>query len=463
MKKNSRLFYILGILLIGLLLLAACGPAEPAVEDSGTTEETGDTATEDMDMSEEEMEPVTLRFYEWAAEPQNSLHKKIIDDFMAEYPWITVEIQAVPFGEYYQTLAAQTSAGNLPDVIAADLPNITSYAYNGLIIPLVPYAYTEADVQTEIDDFLPSFVEQATYDGQLYAVSTKNSAVAMYYNADMFAEAGIEAPTTLEEGWTMEEAREVWLQLTQRPSEDAAPTVWGLLGRNGGLFGLGSYHGVGLIRSAGEPGSPTYMGMSADGFSIDGYMNTTEAIAALQFLQDLHQVDKVAPLEVIQNGFETGQGATYEFPEQLISVLNNQYPDLNYGVMPLPYFKTGFTHDGAYAYTISRDSANPEAAGLLINWLANYENSLYISREGQSLGVRKSVLEAVTDYDELPKKIFYDELVEWGEGRQNSVAYSEYVEIVNAGIRDILLGAPVEQTVAQMVSDFEAAAAAYRP
>jgi ABC-type glycerol-3-phosphate transport system substrate-binding protein len=461
---KTKLGFLLGILLIATLIVTSCTSA-PATPDVASPDEAEEGSIE-VQATEEEMgeehEPVTIRFYEWVGSPQNETHETLINNFMEEYPWITVELQVVPFGEFYSTLTAQIAAGNMPDVTAANLPEVTNYAYNGLLMPLVPAAYTSDEAQELLDDLLPSIADQCTFEEQLYCVAVKNSAVAMYYNADMVAAAGIEPPTTLEEGWTMDEARDVWLQLTDRPSPDAPPTVWGLLGRGGGRFAQGPYHGIGYIRSAGEPGSPTYMGMSEDGLSIDGYINTPEAIAAFQFIQDLHQVDKVVPLDVIQAGFETGQAAFYEFPEQLTAVLDSQYPDINYGVMPLPYFKTGFTHDGSFAYVIAATTEHPEESGMLVKFLANPENSLYFQQQNASLPVRKSVMEEITDYDALPKKIFMDEMVNWGQGRQNSPAYSEYSEVVFSGIQDILLGAPVEDRVAQMVADFDAAVASYK-
>jgi fructooligosaccharide transport system substrate-binding protein len=462
MKTEKRIgFGYLVTLLIAIALIAsACAQAQPtgAVVNQPTTSGEQPTSV----AAESTHEPVSLRFFEWAGQPQNDIHVKLINDFMAKYPWIKVEIQVVPFTEYYQTIAAQSSAHNLADVVAADIPNISNYAYNGIILPLVPYVYSDTEAQKELQDFLPSIVDQGTYNGKLYALAVKDSAVAMYYNTDIVSAAGIQPPSTLADAWDMEKAREVWLQLTKRSSPDSPPEIWGVLGRGGGLLGNGSYHGVGYIRSAGAPGSPTYMGMSADGLSIDGYMNTPEAIAALQFLQDLHQKDKVAPLEVIQNGFETGKAAFYEFPEQEVAVLESQYPDLHWSVMPLPYFKTGFTHDGSFAYVISSDTKHPNEAGMLIRFLVSPESSLYFQQAGKSLPVRKSIFEQITDYQTLPRKIFYDELINWGHGRQKSVAYSEYASIVNAGIQDILLGAPVQQRVDQMVKDFQTAAAAYK-
>ena len=49
------------------------------------------------------------------------------------------------------------------------------------------------------DDFLTSLLEAGTYDGKLYAVPYYAGARIVVYRKDLFEEAGIEIPTTLDE------------------------------------------------------------------------------------------------------------------------------------------------------------------------------------------------------------------------------------------------------------------------
>jgi ABC-type glycerol-3-phosphate transport system substrate-binding protein len=466
--KNRTFIVLLACL---VLILAACqqvateAPAEEEEETATETEEQeSEEPSEEIDEASEETtapeerEPVTLRFYQWAGQPHEGIHEEVINAFMEEHPWITVQIEAVPFNEFFPGITAQAAANNLPDVLAGDMPETQHLAFNGLVQPLTPDVYSSE----EVEDFIPSMVDELTYQDQLWGVTVRTSSIALFYNADMLADAGIEAPVELENGWTMEEAREVWNTLTVRDSLDAPAEVYGVIGRRGEPFCQNSYHGVGMIRSAGEPGSPTYMGISEDGLTVDGYLNTPEAIDALQFCQDLHQADGVAPLETIPNGFETGVAATYEHPENLIPVLESTYPDINWGVTPLPYFETGFSHTGSFAYYITRDTENFEEAAMLVRWLANEENSLLWVQEGQQLPVRKSVFEQITDYEEYPRRLFYETLTEWGEPRPQTPGFREYSQAVGQMLNDIVLGAPVEERVEQAVSEIDNALSAYR-
>lgn len=461
---TSKYKHVAALILLLALILAACQQAtrEAPAEEAPVTEDGGAESEEPIEgpvgEAEEEREPVTLRFYQWAGEPHESTHQEVINAFMEEYPWITVQTEAVPFQEFFSGITAQAAAGNLPDVLAGDMPETQHLAYNGLIQPLTPDVFTEE----ELEDFVPSMIQEVTWNGQLYGVTVRTSANALFYNADMLADAGLEAPVQLDEAWTMDEAREVWNTLTVRESPDAPPEVFGVIGRRGEPFCLSSYHGIGYIRSAGEPGSPTYAGISEDGLSVDGYLNTPEALAAMQFCQELHQVDRVAPLETVPNGFETGLAATYEHPEALIPVLESTYPDINYGITPLPYFETGFSHTGSFAYFITRDTEHFEEAAMLVRWLVNEENSMLAFEQSEQLPVRKSIYEQITDYQDYPRRIFLDTLNEWGQPRPVTPGFREYSQAVGTMLSDIMLGAPVEERVEQAVQEIDNALSAYR-
>ena len=99
---------------------------------------------------------------------------------------------------------------------------------------------------------------------------------------------------------------------------------------------------------------------------------------------------------------------------------------------------------------------------MLIRWLVNAENSDYWFQQTHQTPARLSMYEGLTDYEELPRKIFFDELINWGQERPPSPAYREFSEIFIQGMGDIVRGADVEESVAQMVTDIDEALESYR-
>jgi len=70
------------------------------------------------------------------------------------------------------------------------------------------------------------------------------------------------------------------------------------------------------IRSQGDPQAApdstaykTFAGISLDGLTATGYIDTPEAIAGMQFYQDLY-TQKLTPAVPISNMFESPQAAT---------------------------------------------------------------------------------------------------------------------------------------------------------
>jgi fructooligosaccharide transport system substrate-binding protein len=456
--------YLLVVLVILAMVMTACQPAAPAAEEPAAEEPAAEEPAAEEPAAEEpamdEKEPVTLRLLSWAGNPYNDVHRQILDDFQAEYPWITVENEDIPWTEFFATITTQSMAGNLADVVAVDSPNILHHAYNGQILPLDGIFSDD-----ELSKMNPALIDMGMYQGSLYGVAIATSACGMFYNVDMFADAGIAPPTSTAEAWTVDEARDYWKQLEVRESPDAIPTVWGIGGRGDTVVARGTYHGMSWIRSAGEKGDDTFMGMSPDGTTVDGYLNTPDALAAFQTMQDIIFVDKLSPIEGIPDMFPSGLSATQEWSTGYMSYLMGNFPDLKWGLGPLPYFKTGITHTGAWAYSISKDTEHLEESTLLLRWLVSEDtqvNRWQVYSPGYVMFAAKSVYEQIPDLQVEPFSAPYNIMFDWGQARPVTPGYTEYDAVIVQLTNDLAAGAPVEETVASAVADIDAALAAYK-
>ena len=77
-------------------------------------------------------------------------------------------------GGYSDKINASVMAGGLPDVLTVDGPNVAAYASNGIIQPLAELTEEEEII------YLPSIIEQGTYNDQLYALGVMESSVGLY-------------------------------------------------------------------------------------------------------------------------------------------------------------------------------------------------------------------------------------------------------------------------------------------
>ncbi|WP_022883533.1 extracellular solute-binding protein [Glaciibacter superstes] len=109
--------------------------------------------------------------------------------FTKENPDVTVDVQAVPFGNLLSTLRTQGAS--------ADGPTITGI-YDLWLPELVRDGLADAapdDVATEVTDNWPSsLVDAASSEGTVYGVPNEVDLYQLNYNTALFAEAGIDGP-----------------------------------------------------------------------------------------------------------------------------------------------------------------------------------------------------------------------------------------------------------------------------
>lgn len=119
----------------------------------------------------------------------------LIKDFNASQSDWTVKLEQFPQGAYNDTIVAAAVAGNLPDIIDVDGPNMPNWAWAGYMAPLQLSEGT-------LDGFLPGTI--GTWKDQVYSVGLWDAAVAMFARKSVLEENGIRIPT-LERPWTGEE------------------------------------------------------------------------------------------------------------------------------------------------------------------------------------------------------------------------------------------------------------------
>jgi multiple sugar transport system substrate-binding protein len=138
---------------------------------------------------------------------------QIIAAFEAENPDINIEVTSAPFADYFTMLQADFVAGDVPDVFELNYENFVAYASNDVMLDLTSYV-------GEDTPFYPGALAAFQYEGAQYALPETFSTVVLFYNKDLFDQAGIEYPTA---DWTWDDTREAALAI-RALGED----VWGI-------------------------------------------------------------------------------------------------------------------------------------------------------------------------------------------------------------------------------------------
>lgn len=132
-----------------------------------------------------------------AGEAQDELVKR----FNASQDRVIVEAQFQgAYAELNQKLLAGLAAGAVPDVVLLDSPFVALFAKDGVLAPLDAFVRSDRS-GFKLADFIPGLLQDGYHDGKLYALPFMRSTPLLYYNREMFREAGLpdRAPRTWDE------------------------------------------------------------------------------------------------------------------------------------------------------------------------------------------------------------------------------------------------------------------------
>lgn len=170
----------------GGLLLAGCGGGK-GVGDKNQSGVGGFTGEDYAGAA------LTLAYWNGFTGGDGPTMQALVQEFMDSHDNITIKNNTVEWADFYQRLPAAAQAGKGPDVGVMHLDQLATNAARNVIAPLDDLA--EALGLSEAD-FAPSVWTPGIYQDQRYGIPLDVHSIAMYYNKEHFAKAGItEAPT----------------------------------------------------------------------------------------------------------------------------------------------------------------------------------------------------------------------------------------------------------------------------
>lgn len=218
---------------------------------------------------------VEVRF---SANPRNTVSGEdinvlLVEEFNARNSDIQVVYEPVS-GDWTPGMLVQMVAGTAPDVIAGWDSWFRGWLEDGLALPLDPYL---RDV--DLSDFIPSHLALFRVDGRQMALPHYTGISGLFYNPDLFDEAGVAYP---DETWTWGTLRDAALRLTRRTATGVE--VWGMDVQTAWDR---------LILWIWEAGGRIVEEGAVVGEQV--FLDEPAAVDAVQFLQDLIHSHEVAP------------------------------------------------------------------------------------------------------------------------------------------------------------------------
>lgn len=361
------------------------------------------------------------------------LIETICDDFNKENPDIVVE--PVYTGNYDDTVTKIQTAiqgGTPPDVFVSLATQRFTMASTGMAMPLDELIAADEEGQAYIDDFLPGFMEDSYVDGQIYSIPFQRSTEILYYNKDLFAEAGLD-PESPPETW------DELLEYAQKLTNDDCYGVGIALNSGSAQW---TFTGYSLQNSADGK-----MLMSEDGKEV--YFDTPENVEALQFWLDLQNKYGVMAEGIVQwtdlpTQFLAGEVAMiYHTTGNMANINSNA--DFEFGTCFLPGNKQLGAPTGGGNFYISNGLSEErvQAAWKFIKFATDTERAAQWALDTGYVPTRQSCFE--TDmiknyYEEVPQaKVAYEQM-EYAKPELTTYNASEIWRILNDNIQAAVVG-----------------------
>jgi multiple sugar transport system substrate-binding protein len=396
----------------------------------------------------EAQEKVTLKYLSVArGEPRRQAILQVVERFEKANPTVKVELSEVPFDQYFQKVSVALAAGSGIDAFDVDSPLVAHYGHQDVLLPLDEYVDKK-----DWEDFLDQDRQIATYNGKILTLPWSSSSQAVFYNVEMLKEAGITPPSTPDRRWTWAQLLEVAKKLT-RKAADGTTQVYGFVVEQGDR----PYQILPLLQSNGAPA------ISPDGSKTTGYLNSPEAVEALQFYGDLYGKHGVAPKKPIPDAFGRGDAALFLANSPHVNQLRRLFPQTKWALTPHPSFKKPVTPTGAWHVGVFKRTRYPREAAALALAYSNANQARDNFKIMNYTPVRKSTFEAFPDeFKQLPNSLFYYEVTHTAVRRPSTPAWREYEDLLRAAIRNVMDGADARKELDTAAGRIDAVLARYK-
>lgn len=160
---------------------------------------------------------VTLRVAWWGNPTRDERTLKVIEMYMQENPNVTIEPETTGWSGYWDKIATQATAKNLPDVMQHDYAYLLQYVSKDLMQDLTSYVKSK---KLNLENVPDSFLSGGMVDKKIYGISLGTNAVCMVYDPIILQKAGVEMPKP---DWTWEDFEKIATEIFKKTKVQTLP------------------------------------------------------------------------------------------------------------------------------------------------------------------------------------------------------------------------------------------------
>ncbi|WP_330291560.1 extracellular solute-binding protein [Streptomyces sp. NBC_00576] len=328
--------------------------------------------------------PVTITWWDTSnATNEAPTYQALVKEFEAANKDVKVKYVNVPFDQAQNKFDTAAGASGAPDVLRSEVGWTPAFAKKGFLLPL-----DGTEALTDEAKFQPSLIEQAKYEGKTYGAPIVTDTLALVYNKELFAKAGLtEAPKT-------------WADL-----KTAAATIKDKSGVDGYWGSTQAYYAQSFLYGEGTD--------TVDATAKKITVNSAAAKKAygtwlgLFDGKGLHKADTTADAYAhIQDAFVNGKvAAIVQGPWEITNFYKGAaFKDkANLGVATVPAGSTGKAGAPTGGHNLSvyagSDAAHQKAALKFVNFMTSAKSQTQIALKNSTLPTRDDAYTAEVKAD----------------------------------------------------------------
>jgi multiple sugar transport system substrate-binding protein len=325
----------------------------------------------------------TISFMVFGEPAELAAYQTLTNAFQEKYPDITVNLLHIPSQSEYRTrVAADLVAGTAADVILFNYRRYAQFADKGALEALSPYLEKSSLIQES--DFYSQALEPFRYNNQVYCIPQNLSSLVVYYNQDLFTQAGVPFPQA---GWTWDDFLSTAQALTGDTNGDGQTDQFGL-GMEATLMRLAPFIWQNLGEVADFNVNPTRL-----------MLDMPENFDTIYFFTDLQLEYHVVPnaeqeaAESSESRFLNGTVGMYLNSRRVVPTLRESAA-FNWDVAPLPMKEEAASILHADGYCMPSASKEKDTAWSFIEFANSVEGQTIIAATGRTVPSLKAVAES---------------------------------------------------------------------
>ncbi len=422
------------------------------------------------------MTPITLTY--WRVFDDSDAFSEIITKYRALHPHITIEYRKLRYEEYEKALLNALAEDRGPDIFSVH--NTWIKEYESKIAPMpatitMPYSVVSGTIKKEttielrttnsptLKDIKDRFVDAVGYDvisdnGQVYGLPLSVDTLAMFYNKDLFNNAGIsQAP----QYWNKEFLQDI-KKLTKQDAKKELIQSGVALGGSSNINRFSDILSVLMMQNGAVmmDGNQVLFNLVPPASKDTGY---NPGLEALRFYTDFSNSGKESyawngALPNSLEMFTSGKLAIYFGYSFDLPTIKTQAPKLNFSVAKLPQIEgnppTNVNFANYWVEVVSKKSAHQNEAWDFIQFITKEEQAKsYLEKTKKPTALRSLVASQRTS-DEIG--VFADQVLtakSWYKGKNALAAEDAFKEMIDTVVNNT--GERIQDVINNAVSKIQ--------